>query len=361
MPLPETNDTRKQVQQNTDSLRILEDRNNPVFKRIRRDARLPSVSIGPKIYQVVSWADPYVTSSGDFLDRAGVYNCVEMQFVTDSATFGFSTGLTGIESPASGGFKSRIKDIPGGQTPGFIPSRDRTASNQYYQEWDGATSYITGSVVSSTYEYERDVDAKLRKVVDIYKATQPSTGIPVANDAFWQKQTVEVFNLAEQYGMSGEWESKLARFDIIHGNEHGGDGGQTVIAGTDADNQAKMFYLDQDATTSFTAICNVVYKHFFGDNGQAFRFAAEGELGFNIPLSQLDRNLTSNLFEWSLVSESVSPRLLGMWTSGHWTEVNIPIGVNINEGVKFDVNSEIAVKVDGTTIGFNGSGELEQI
>ena len=73
MPIPETNNTRRQVQQNAEAIERLDDHNNPVFKRIWKDARV-AASSGTTVVRAITTQDAPSGNviTANFFDSDGI-------------------------------------------------------------------------------------------------------------------------------------------------------------------------------------------------------------------------------------------------------------------------------------------------
>ena len=329
----------------------------------KRIAKAQDNSGRTRIFQVRSWAEPFVFD-GDSYDRTGVYNCVEM-------TIDDRDGVTGTytltESAANNGFEGRITQKDGVVNSDFKIGSILPSQQEDFEEWDSSVTYSVDQLAQLTTEYIETASSLTRKVITVYRALKentnkrPTTGIANITDsnATWVSITFEVYNLCEQYVFSnGLTDPKLARFDIVVGNTIVDNQGAGRIVGNDSVGMAKAFYLDPDATTGSTAVGNLIYGApvtFTSPEVNIFNEAQEGELGYNVSLApdgvgQMD---------WSSFTQEVT--LIAFWVNGLWfMRTVLPNLVSNNEGLRYDGVS-MEVKADGTTIGFDGTGQLKQL
>ncbi len=308
---------------------------------------------GNRILQVRSWASPKV-EGGDSFDRAGIYNCVEM--VLNNKPNSGSTS-TASQSIRHDGQQSRILDRFGAVSDTY---RIGISSDEpEYVEWESKTTYTKDDQVEVITEYtdqETYPEQQLRKVSRIYRSREENIDRPPAsNPDIWQDLTVEVFNLPEQYTNLRRPRPKLGKFDLMTAWQAVDNTGVIRTVGMDTVGNTRSFVLDLDATSNLGGgepIVNMTYGY---PRSFPARHAQEGELNYNIGLNVLDGN-TSVDFRDVADADAFQAN----WVYGRWDIIPYNVGWKLTKGLVYE-DSLLTVKVDGVTIDFNGSGELEQI
>ena len=343
-----SNNTKRQIAANAESIKAVDGKESKVFQRITSNA--PSVAaagVTTKIFQARSFADPLFTG-GVFYDRIGVYNCVEMA-INDKLNV--TKGITGTLSPSTAsGWPNRVTDRQGATSDTYNIS---SFTSSDYTQWSVSTSYITGAIVEVISQYTDAGTSLTRKVSHIYLALADNTGKPPASSlAFWQDLTIEVFNACEQYSLTSSRYPKLAKFDVMIGNPVVDNQGGQRWLGNDTVGNTRIFQFTGDTTSTFP-IADICYGvPLVTPSGE---IAQAGELNYNTPLL-LDNSGTIN-YDDILASR----RLAATWVYGNWhLSPFFSLVMWSAKGLE-QIGESMAVKVDGTTIDFDGTGHLKQI
>ena len=326
----------------------------------RRIARRQTPPVN-KIFQVRSWAEPYVNDAAltdpivgfngtEHYDRCGVYNCIEMEVNGDLLS---TYRVTGTASPANGaGWPNRITDKQGATSDTYFPGSS-TAGDDYTQ-WDAATPYIAGDVVELVREYTDLTIGELRKVSGIYLALEPSTNvIPWTNYSVWKELTVPVFNACEQYSMGTDSSAnpKLGKFDIIIASRQTDNTGTTWWLGNDTLGNTRLFEFTGDIypdAPGGNPVCNMYYGT-YGTYPNGVR-SEEGQLNYRVPIIAGTEIVYTSIDQYT--------RIAAMWSYGEWWRVpTFALAPTVAQGTD-QVGHGISVRVDDVTIGLDGSYDL---
>jgi hypothetical protein len=315
------------------------------FSRTRQDTG------ARKIFQVRSFATPRTLDGGvTYSTRLGIYNCVEM-FVNDKqlASFPFA-GNTGWEGSdlLLNNEPSRISDATG-KTP-YLAKTNWSGTYTDYEEWGATETYTEGDIVEVTQTYTiSNGPIGKNKVVRTYRAKATSTKkIPADNPDLWEDLTVEVLNLSESYmqaGLESGW-PKICKFDLITASEWLDNTNVRRWAGYDNVGQCKAFLATGDVDAPSQPICDAVYGGLNTTNGI---YATEGEPNYNVTIN----NPVDGVLDWETITNQW---ILAAWYVGAW-HMHPVFATYAGGGLKHN-KTTLEAKVDGTTIGINGSGEL---
>lgn len=342
------NNSRKQVARNTVALGKVSDRFNPVFAR-KSDTALGTVP-DTVIFQVLSEARPtnFVADFGSTIieQRAGIYNCVEMVLNNEE-----SSGINAWDG--NNNYVDKLTD-----KQGATAIVDGTDAASTYTEWSGTTSYLIGDVVQINTEFTLDTTKKLT-TIRIFKAIKDNLKKPPeSNPEEWTELTVEVLNIPESMG--NKWPAvvrraaKVAKWDRIIANRYTDNTGISRWAGHDTAGNTRIFKLTGDTESSYPLASILIKNTWIGHSGSTNIYAEEGGINYAEQIVDFQGN---NLWDFDSSDEF---HVTATWSDGMWMRTQELSMLRPIHGIKYTALG-IEADIDGTTIGLNGSDQLEVI
>jgi hypothetical protein len=388
--------TKEQVARNTEALGDISDRDNPVFRRNSKPALIaPAAAAAASIYMV----------TGSHLTKYGFYYCLPL--VIDLTTVN--------AGPSTGGVKLKNIDFDIGPLDLGIFS--------FPTAWSSTTIYFKGTLVSVGRQVFKALRKNLEENPLTRIDDWTETTVEVLNLSEWMGwdagPEAEPPQNPEPDAAITELLPKLVYLDIITASSQLATGGGSVIAGFDTIGTTRLFKLNkghtQTNTQQFTAWA-VKADGFVTLSGEGLSnvkvipFTTNGDIdGQSSSLNQfwcgegtsdtrvLPCTWIKGMWYWipSIQKHIGSEQDIfredkglycgreieidqGLRTSGSfgrtglgtqlikpliYTDVVVgkAIDLDINQalGLGLDGTNKLSVKVDNTTIGFNGSGEIE--
>ena len=346
---------------------------------VRRRIAKQSQAAQNRVFQVRSIAEPLeLVFEGEpeiKLSRVGIYSCIEM-VVNNEVDPG--NDVAGWDSPGSATlneFPTRITDKQDEISKTFTPY-----DGDDYEQWLAGKAYSVDDIIEVITQYTDFQTSVLWGVSNIYKALKENIKRPPAtNPDYWRKLSVEVLNIPEgPLAFGATREAKLAKFDLIVASATADNTGPLRWAGWDTVGATRLFYPTGGADGTWP-ICNVVYNAANAPPPTRPQ-AIEGELGYNIVLrnTYFGGSSAGRVIDWTSIDNIW---VSATWFNNTWSLTPI-LAFSVGKGVIIDDNDlavdidstrgsqgldyigtrdTLTVKVDGITIGFNASGELEVI